>query len=116
MKPLIHAKISVKKYGGCVEDYMEIHNFFDSSKAAMPDVRHRAILHSAFGIFVVEKIFGDYITNSDGKMVSVRDVAEEHVLQDLGFIPTVEKWLGELPIEPWMGGQAKKIRKDNLFD
>jgi len=108
MKPLIHAKISVKKYGGKIEDYLRIHDFFDSSKATLPDMRHRAILHSSFGIYILEKVFGPYITNSDGKDVSVRDLGEEHVIQDLGFIPTPEKWLSNLPIEAWMYGSDKR--------
>ena len=116
MKPLIHAKVSVKKYGGVVEDYLPIHDFIDSTKAALPDVRHRALLHSSFGIFLIEKVFGTYITNSDGKQVSTRDLAEEHVIQDLGFIPTVEKWLGNLPIEPWMGGAVKRASTHVSFN
>lgn len=111
MKPLIHAKISVKRHGGHVDDYIPIHNFIDSSKACMPDVRHRALLHSSFGCFLAEQIFGTYITNSDNKMVSVRDLAEEHIIEDLGFLPTVEKWLGTMPIELWMSGSVKKNRK-----
>lgn len=115
MKPLIHAKISVKRHGGCLEDYIEIHNFIDSSKVAMPDVRHRALLHSSFGCYLAEQMFGVYITNSDGKDVSVRDLAEEHVQEDLGFIPTVEKWLDKLPMELWMSG-GKKRRLDERVD
>lgn len=108
MKPLVHAKLSVKKYGGVPEDYLKIHNFIDQSKMCMPDIRHRALLHSAFGCYLAEQMFGVYITNSDGKDVSVRDIAEEHVIQDLGFIPSVEKWLNEIPIQPWMSGAMKK--------
>jgi hypothetical protein len=108
MKPLIHAKISVKKYGGKVEDYIPLHDFFDSSKAAYPNMKHRAILHNSFGIFILERIFGTYITNSDGKMVSVRDIGEDHVMDDLGFIPTVENWLETLPLEGWMSGSKKR--------
>jgi hypothetical protein len=89
---------------------MPLHNFFDKSKSAMPDMRHRAILHNSFGIFVLEQVYGDYITNSDGKQVSVRDIGEDHVIQDLGFIPTVERWLKNMAIEPWMQGQAKQIK------
>jgi hypothetical protein len=111
LKPLYHAKLSVKKYGGKVEDYLEIHNFIDSSKASLPDVRHRAILHSSFGIFIVEKVFGVYLINSNGKDVNVRDIAEEHVIQDLGVIPTVENWLYTLPIESWMAGDRKRYQK-----
>lgn len=108
MKPLIHAKMSVAKYHGHVDDYLPIHDFIDSSKSTIADVRHRAILHSAFGCYLAEQVFGTYITNSDGKMVSVRDVAEEHIIQDLGRIPTVQDWIGNLPIEEWMGGPVTR--------
>lgn len=108
MKPYLHAKITAKKYGGVPEDYMKIHEFIDHSKAAVADVRHRAMLHSAWGIYVVSQVFGDLLTNTDGKMVCVRDVAEDHILQDLGFIPTMDEWLKEMPIQPWMSGTRKK--------
>jgi hypothetical protein len=111
MKPYAHAKNSANKYGGVPEDYQAIHDFFDSSKAALPDVRHRAILHSAFGIFMLERVFGTTITNSDGKKVNVRDLGEDHVIEDLGFIPTVERWLKNTPIESWMGGAVRGNRK-----
>lgn len=108
MKPFYHDNIMAKKFGGIPDDYSEINDFFDSSKSTLADVRHRAILHNTFGIYLAEKVFGRVITNSDGKEVSVRDIAEEHVLQDLGFIPTVEHWLSNMSIKAWMGGQAKK--------
>jgi len=111
VKPLIHAKVSVKTYGGVLEDYLPIHNFIDSSKAHVPDVRHRALLHSSFGCYLAEQMFGTYITNKDGQQISVRDIAEEHVIQDLGFIPTVEKYLGNMAIQPWMSGTRKKENK-----
>lgn len=108
MKPLIHARMSVAKYHGSLEDYLPIHNFIDSSKAHVPDVRHRALLHSSFGCYLAELVFGVYIVNTDGKKVSVRDVAEEHIIQDLGTIPTVQDWLGDLPIREWMGGPVTR--------
>jgi len=111
MKPLYHAKISAKKYGGIPTDYQKIHDFFDSSKATLPDMRHRAILHSSFGIFIAERVFGTFIINSDGKEVNVRDICEDHVIQDLGFIPTPERWFKNMPLEPWMGGAQKKITR-----
>ena len=105
MKPLLHAKSSVKKYGGVVEDYLPIHNFMDCSKSSVPDVRHRAVLHSSWGIYLAELFFGEYFQNAQGRDVSTRDIAEQHVIEDLGFIPTMEKWLEGMPIAPWMGGQ-----------
>ncbi len=104
MKPRIHAENSVKKWGGKIADYLPIHNFFDQTKAHIPDHRHRAILHSSFGIFLCEQVFGVVIMNSDNKEVSVRDIGEQHVLEDFRgkFIPTIQDWLMKLPLEPWM--------------
>lgn len=108
MKPFLHSKIHVKKYGGKPEDYADIDDFIDSTKVSVPDVRHRAILHSAFGCFLVEKIFGRTRHNSDGKEYSPRDIAEDHIQQDLGFIPTMEHYLNNMLIQPWMSGTEKK--------
>lgn len=108
MKPYLHGQVSVKKWGGKPEDYQAIHDFLDSSKAHFPDMRHRALLHSSFGIFITEKVFGINITNSDGKIVSVRDVAEQHVIDDMGTIPTVQDYLTGLPFYDWLGGKPHK--------
>ena len=91
MKAFLHGKIHAKKYGGTPDDYADIDDFIDSSKQAVADVRHRAILHSAFGCYIVEQMFGRTRRNSDGKEYSPRDVAEDHILQDLGFIPSMEQ-------------------------
>lgn len=111
MKPYLHSRIHVKKYGGKPEDYADIDDFIDSSKASVPDVRHRAILHSSFGCFIVEKVFGRTRVNSEGKEYSPRDVAEDHIIQDLGFLPTMEKYLNHMSIEGWMSGSTKKNPK-----
>ena len=128
MKPLLHAKISAKKFGGNPEDYIDIHNWFDSTKQHIADTTHRMVLHNSFGVFLCEQIFGEtiqmvngqfkrmpYITNSNGKQVSVRDVAEQHVLDDLGHIPSLEKCMEGLPVHSWAtGGQmSKKVILDN---
>jgi len=74
MKPYIHAELSVNKYGGKISDYIEIHNWFDQTKAHHADMRHRAILHNSWGIFLCEQKFGVAITNSVGKVEQVRDI------------------------------------------
>lgn len=111
MKPYLHAKASVKKFGGVPEDYLKIHDFLDSSKAHFPDMRHRALLHSSFGIYLAETVFGHNITNSDGKLVSVRDVAEHHVIEDMGRIPTVQDYLVGMPYYDWLGGKPQTKTK-----
>jgi hypothetical protein len=123
LKPHIHARSSARKFGGEADDYLDIHDFMDSTKASLPDVRHRAILHSAFGCYIVEKVFGTTRLNSDGRSYSTRDIAEQHCLEDLGTIPTIEKWLQNMPMEQWMGGPAKSKKiidwddeKQKFFD
>ena len=108
MKPHVHAKNSVKNHGGIPEDYQPIHDFIDSSKVAVPDMRHRSMLHSAWGVYIVERVFGTLITNSDGKQVSTRGLAEEHVIEDLGFIPTMQDYLQHMTLELWMSGKRTK--------
>lgn len=113
MKPIVHARLSAKKFGGLPEDYLKIHDWMDSTKACLPDIRHRAILHSSFGCFVAEQVFGTTITNSENKAVCVRDIAEQHVIEDIGFIPTIERWLAKLPLEPWMAGGVSRFKKES---
>lgn len=102
----------MKKFGGIPEDYIKIHDWMDHSKAHFPDMRHRALLHSSFGIYLCEQVFGTSIRReSDGHRVQVRDIAEHHVIEDMGFIPTVQDYLAELPFYSWLGGREKKKRK-----
>lgn len=111
MKPFLHAKASAKKFGGEWQEYIDIHNFIDSSKAHHPDIRHRALFHSSLGCYLVEQIFGVTRTNSIGKDYSPRDCAEMHIIEDLGKIPTVSDYLNEMTIQKWMSGRESKIRK-----
>jgi len=116
MKPYLHGLVSVKHFGGKPEDYQAIHDFLDSSKAAHPDMRHRAIFHHSFGIYVCERVFGINIKNSDGKLVSVRDIAERHIIDDMGRIPTIQDYLEEMPLYEWLGGPKKKTRVISMVD
>jgi hypothetical protein len=116
MKPWLHARSSAKKWGGEPERYLPIHDFFDSTKAAHASVKHRAVLHSAFGIYLAEKVFGHNIDNGEGRFVSVRDIGEQHVLEDLGTIPSLDDWLDAMEVQPWMGGPSKKVRTLSLED
>jgi hypothetical protein len=106
-KPWIHAKNSARKFGGKPEDYLPIHNLMDSSKGAIADNRHRCLTHNSWFVSAdgpLERIFGVVIKNSDGKDVSVRDIGEQHILEDYGmrFIPTAQDYLQEMEIKSWM--------------
>ena len=125
-KPYIHAKNSARKFGGKPEDYLPIHNLLDSSKSTIGDNRHRCLTHNSWFIGAdgpLEKIFGVVIKNSDGKDVSVRDVGEQHILEDFGmrFIPTPQDYLQEMEIKKWMNNEKdevpssfKKIEKNKI--
>jgi len=109
MNPIHHAESSAARYGGVAEDYLAIHQWFDESKAFLPDVRHRALRHHAEGIFLCERLFGPTVTNSQGRLIPTRWIGEQHVLEDLGWIPTVQDWLQSMRVAAWMlrGGRSR---------
>lgn len=115
MKPRNHARNSVRRWRGVINDYLPIHNFIDSSKAHVADMRHRALFHHSFGCYIVEQVFGHTIINNDGIAVSTRDVAEQHILDDLGVIPSVSDYLYNMTLQNWMGGKDKRKRKKEVI-
>jgi hypothetical protein len=108
--PYHHALSSVKKWGGIVEDYISIHNWFDESKSMWADFRHRALRHHAEGIYMCEKIFGSTITLSNGKTIPTRWVGEQHVKEDLGRIPSMQDWFSSIIPQSWMGKTTKLLK------
>lgn len=112
--PLHHAISSQRKHGGAIEDYLPLHNWFDETKCSYPDMRHRAMRHHSEGIFWAEEKFGVYIVNSDGKMVPTRVLGEQHVMEDIGFIPTIKDYLDNMTTQNWMfkPGEGRKVLKE----
>ena len=103
--PLIHSRNSVKRWGGKIEDYIHLHNKMDCSKGWVSDNRHRVLTHTMFWIKeVMEPIYGLFITNSDGKEVSVKDICEQHILEDyrMKFIPTPQDFIENMEFKSWM--------------
>lgn len=110
--PYYHSLSSVKRWGGKTEDYQHLHDWFDATKAILPDMRHRALRHHSEGIFMLEQIFGVTITNNDGRIVPVRKIGEQHVMEDLGYIPAASDWLRAIKCEPWMFRKGSPQRYD----
>ncbi len=98
-----HAVSSARKFGGVPERYQAVHDWLDASKLILADFRHRALRHHAEGCFAAEAVFGTTIINSDGRHVPVRLIAEQHILEDLGRIPSFADWVRCIRPEPWMG-------------
>lgn len=109
--PYHHSLSSVKKWGGAVEDYIKIHDWFDQSKEMFGDFRHRALRHHTQGIFECERVFGHTITLSTGKVIPVRWIGEQHVTEDLGWIPSLSDWLVHIQPQPWMN-KSRKLSKE----
>lgn len=95
--PLLHAKSSAKRFGGVPEDYIHLHDWLDETKAWIGHSNHRMFRHHSEGIFEMEKIFGKTLINSDGKIVYVRYVGEQHVKEDcFNVIPSAKDWVDAL--------------------
>jgi hypothetical protein len=91
-----HCLLSQRKFGGQPQDYVAVHRFLDSSKLFCYHARHRLLLHHTLGIEWATALLGDFVTNSAGRTVLVRDVAAEHCKEDLsGRVPTLADWLRE---------------------
>jgi len=113
--PLHHAQSSMHRYGGQAEDYQAIHDWFDATKSFLATPQHRALRHHTAGIFEAERIFGISLTNSEGREIPVRFIAEQHIREDCRCIPTVSDWLRHIPIEPWMANGVL-LQPDHLTD
>ena len=147
-----HAESSVKQHGGNSQDYLEIHEMMDSSKSSHADNRHRVVFHSAFGAYLIQKMFGMdfekmkqlqqkyqlpdefldelielfkhnrqngvHLKNSDGKKVHVRDIAEQHILEDfrMRFIPSLSDYVNNMQLKGWMNnGMSENVNNEKTI-
>ena len=46
------------------------------------------------------------------KLIPTRWIGEQHVIEDLGFIPTVADWLEKIEMEPWMAMGARRLSQE----
>lgn len=61
---------------------------------------------------MAQEVFGHYIeVEKDGKIkkVLVRDIAENHIVEDLGCIPSPGDWADCMNCHVWMGGKRNKF-------
>ena len=107
-----HAKSAAKEWGGDPAVYLELEQFIDQSKeGSVGDVRHRALFHHTEGVRVCLRVFGATleVPRTHGVIqVPVRRIAERHILEDIGWLPSHKDWLGDTPIRPWMSGSQRK--------
>tara|TARA_R100000808_G_scaffold23757_1_gene53176 strand:- start:1159 stop:1515 length:357 start_codon:yes stop_codon:yes gene_type:complete len=114
MTPWKHSESSAKKWGGNPTDYIALHDWFDETKAFTGDWTHRALRHHSAGIQWAVERFGHVIRNSNGKLIPTKMLAEQHVEEDCGFVPTPKDWLQAIGenAESWMlKVKTKSIKK-----
>jgi len=117
--PLIHSKSSVKRWGGKVEDYLPIHELIDSPKMSMNNNSSRLLTHNTwFAYYIIPKIFGYNITNSDGKSVDSVDIAMLHIAEDfrMKFVPTPQDYLKHLEVQSWMNNGVKELDNPEAYE
>ena len=116
--PMIHAKSSVKRWGGSVECYLPIHELLDSPKATMNNNASRLLTHNTwFAYTIIPKVFGYNIVNSDGKSVDTVDIAMLHIIEDFRgkFAPTPQDYLKHLEVQPWMCNGVKPLDNPEAY-
>lgn len=107
-----HAKSSALRFGGEPDDYVELHLWFDEPKCHVGNHAQRAVRHHTMGIGWAIERFGPWITRaSDGKRVSTRQLGEQHLMEDLGWLPTLDHWLRHLEVQPWMVEASQKLSR-----
>jgi hypothetical protein len=110
--PMIHARSSVKRWGGSVENYLPIHELLDSPKATMNNNTSRFLTHNTwFAYTIIPKVFGYNIVNSEGRSVDTVDIAMLHILEDfrMRFVPTPQDYLKNMKVEAWMCNGVKDV-------
>ena len=107
--PYYHSVSSAKRFGGTPDDYQEVHEWFDRGKASQPDFKHRALSHHTQGIYDAAQLFGATILISTGARVPTRLIGEQHVMEDLGFVPSLQDWMDLLFVKRWMSPRSKLL-------
>jgi hypothetical protein len=73
-----------------------------------------AIRHHGEGIFLAETKFGTVISNSGGRNIPIRFLAEQHMRLHFRQIPTVADWLSAIGVQDWMKSVGEKLDYNTL--
>ncbi len=104
-----HAVSSARRWGGQPEEYIHLHGWIDEPKLWFGDFRARALRHHTQGIYELKERFGITLKLETGIIVPVAAIAEQHMIEDFGRIPSVQDWLSNLKPQPWMASKARKL-------
>lgn len=95
------AVLSARRYGGSADAYLPLHRWFMATRTWVEGDRHLMFRHHAFGSFEAEARFGPVIAWPGGG-VPTRVVAERHIQDMIGRVPTAHDWLRCVKGQRWM--------------
>lgn len=96
---------SQQKWGGLFEDYSNTHEFLDEQ---FGEIKHPlALRHHSLGVFDCEAVIGPVIYNSSGRPIPVRVIAEQHIKNEIGLIPSTHDVIKDILPQTWMMRVAK---------
>lgn len=104
-----HSVSSANAFGGEPEDYHDLHQWMDRGRAGTDRLLHRMLAHHTQGIKDAEQVFGVTITNSRGRKVPTTLLASQHIVEDLGFVPTLDHYLELLRCPRWASKPARLL-------
>lgn len=104
-----HAISSANAFGGEPSDYFEIHRWMDRGRRGTDKLLHRMLAHHTQGIDDAVALFGDTLTNSQGRPVPISLIAKQHVIEDLGFVPVLEHYMELLHCPRWASKPARLL-------
>ena len=93
MRPFHHARASAARSGRDWREDLAIHEFIDSTKIAFADLRHRMILHSV-------DLGGELASRAFPRRPDAREIARNHVVEDLGEDRSLSDWLRHCQLVP----------------
>lgn len=106
-----HAHSSVNAFGGTMEDFLPIHEWLDRSRGGTSSILHRFLSHHTQGIQDCVAHFGSTITISTGRKVPTSLIAEQHIVEDLGFCPTMDDYIQMMVAPRWSSKRAKLLHR-----
>jgi hypothetical protein len=106
-----HSISSANAFGGCPSDYYELHRWMDRGRQGTDSLLHRMLAHHTQGIQDAVYLFGDTLENSNGRQVPTSLLAQQHIKEDLGFIPTLDHYLELLRCPRWASQPAKLLHR-----
>ncbi len=81
--------------------------FMDWPRDYLADRRYRRVLHNSWGVSMAVEAFGLLLTcASDQAELPVQLLAEQHILQEMPAVPTLEASLEGITLQRWMCARA----------